>query len=101
MVNSKPILLCGGSIYTEQGILKNSAILIQDKKIAAIISKDEIKQYKSAKQYDFPDDFSILPGFIDMHMHGSNGCDVMDANANSLATISQSLKKQGTTSFLA
>lgn len=101
MVKKQLIVLKGGSIHAEQGILKNSAIIIEDKKIAAILPQNEVKNVSTAKKYDFPEDFHIIPGFIDMHIHGSNGCDVMDASSHALATISQSLKKQGTTSFLA
>jgi N-acetylglucosamine-6-phosphate deacetylase len=43
----------------------------------------------------------IAPGFIDIHIHGSGGADVMDATPEALATISQTLPQTGTTAFLA
>ena len=43
----------------------------------------------------------ILPGFIDIHTHGTNGCDIMDGTKESLDLIVTSLPKEGTTSFLA
>ncbi len=43
----------------------------------------------------------LSAGFIDIHIHGSNGADVMDATYSSLETISNSLIKTGVTSFLA
>lgn len=43
----------------------------------------------------------IVPGFIDIHIHGSVGCDVMDARTGSLERIASFLAKNGTTSFLA
>jgi N-acetylglucosamine-6-phosphate deacetylase len=43
----------------------------------------------------------ITPGFIDIHIHGSNGADVMDASMKSLDTISNFLAGNGTTSWLA
>ncbi|MEO4052562.1 N-acetylglucosamine-6-phosphate deacetylase [Solibacillus sp. CAU 1738] len=42
-----------------------------------------------------------VPGFIDIHIHGSAGYDVMDATPEALKGIAQSLPKEGTTSFLA
>lgn len=42
----------------------------------------------------------IFPGFIDMHIHGSVACDVMDAEQTKLHTMARSLVKEGTTSFL-
>ena len=46
-------------------------------------------------------DCILLPGFIDVHIHGSAGGDMMDATPESLATISQFLVKHGVTGFYA
>jgi len=43
----------------------------------------------------------VSAGFIDMHIHGSGGADVMDATLEALETISSTLLQTGTTSFLA
>jgi N-acetylglucosamine-6-phosphate deacetylase len=43
----------------------------------------------------------VSSGFIDIHIHGSGGADVMDATPKALETISSTLLKTGTTSFLA
>ena len=43
----------------------------------------------------------VAPGFIDVHIHGSAGADVMDASEASLSVISQTVVKTGTTRFLA
>jgi len=43
----------------------------------------------------------LSAGFIDIHIHGSSGADVMDATQKALETISHSLLQTGTTSFLA
>lgn len=42
----------------------------------------------------------IMPGFIDLHVHGAGGADVMDAN-DALSVIAQTLIQYGTTGFLA
>jgi N-acetylglucosamine-6-phosphate deacetylase len=43
----------------------------------------------------------VSAGFIDLHIHGNGGADVMDATPAALETISSSLLQTGTTSFLA
>jgi N-acetylglucosamine-6-phosphate deacetylase len=43
----------------------------------------------------------IVPGLIDIHIHGMNGCDVMDGDLHSLKVISESLARCGVTAFLA
>lgn len=42
----------------------------------------------------------VMPGFIDMHIHGSAGFDMMDATEDALRGMSRSLVKEGTTSYL-
>lgn len=42
-----------------------------------------------------------IPGFIDQHIHGVKGFDVMDSTEEALASISKELVKEGTTSFFA
>jgi N-acetylglucosamine-6-phosphate deacetylase len=43
----------------------------------------------------------IIPGFIDLHVHGGGGCDVMEATPISISTIAKTHARFGTTSFLA
>ncbi len=43
----------------------------------------------------------LSAGFIDLHIHGSNGFDVMDGTQEALEEISKSILQTGTTSFLA
>ncbi|WP_432363935.1 N-acetylglucosamine-6-phosphate deacetylase [Sporosarcina sp. UB5] len=43
----------------------------------------------------------VLPGFIDIHIHGAAGADFMDGNEESFEKIATALPKEGTTSFLA
>jgi N-acetylglucosamine-6-phosphate deacetylase len=42
-----------------------------------------------------------MPGFIDTHVHGGNGCDAMDATKESLEAISNFKIGEGCTSFCA
>jgi N-acetylglucosamine-6-phosphate deacetylase len=42
----------------------------------------------------------VLPGFIDLHVHGGGGADVMDAN-DAITTVTRMHAQHGTTSLLA
>lgn len=44
---------------------------------------------------------SLLPGMIDSHVHGAQGCDVMDASHESLNTMSRYFASLGVTAFVA
>lgn len=43
----------------------------------------------------------VSAGFIDIHIHGSGGADVMDATPQALEQLSSTILETGTTSFLA
>ena len=45
--------------------------------------------------------YIAMPGFVDLHIHGAMGGDVMDATKEALQAISEALVKEGTTAFLA
>lgn len=41
----------------------------------------------------------VLPGFIDIHVHGAMGADTMDATPAALHTMAQFYASRGVTSF--
>ena len=43
---------------------------------------------------------TLLPGFIDVHIHGAVGVDVMEATPRGLIDVSEYLAAQGVTSWL-
>ncbi|GAB4549920.1 MAG: N-acetylglucosamine-6-phosphate deacetylase [Anaerolineae bacterium] len=43
----------------------------------------------------------LLPGFIDLHVHGSDGVDTMDATPEALHTMARFFAQHGVTGFLA
>jgi len=87
--------IINAQIITTQEILKGYNLLFNHKIIS--ITKElpiwaEIIDAKGAY---------LSAGFIDIHIHGINGSDIMDSNFDSLNNISNSLPQTGTTSFLA
>lgn len=51
--------------------------------------------------FPYRDGDIVLPGFIDEHIHGADGVDVMDGTVDALSVVSKALAREGTTSFLA
>lgn len=51
--------------------------------------------------FPYRDGDVVLPGFIDEHIHGADGVDVMDGTVDALSVVSKALAREGTTSFLA
>ncbi len=42
---------------------------------------------------------TVIPGLVDVHIHGAMGCDFSDGNAEELASMASYLCKEGITSF--
>lgn len=85
---------------TPEHEIADAVVLIDGGKIAAIGRRDEVAVPASARRYDRRD-FSIVPGFIDVHIHGAAGYDVMDASAAALGAITAGVAARGTTSLVA
>jgi len=86
----------GPGIYTESGLVSDGVLTIENGKIVAIE-----KNHVGSVEFQFPKSFHVVPGFIDLHIHGAHGVDVMDGTVTALKTLSRELPKEGTTSFLA
>lgn len=81
-------------VLTEEG-LQSAAVLVCDGKIKSIAQQaDDSAPLIETEHY-------LIPGMIDMHIHGACDADVMDASSESLRTISKALAREGATAFLA
>jgi N-acetylglucosamine-6-phosphate deacetylase len=87
-------------VLTPQQEIADSVVLVDGEKIISVGPRDEISVPASARRHD-KRNFSLIPGFIDVHIHGAAGYDVMDASPEGLAAIAASVASWGTTSFLA
>ncbi|MEC1664850.1 N-acetylglucosamine-6-phosphate deacetylase [Bacillus halotolerans] len=93
------LLLSGISIVTENEVIKNGYVGVKDGKISAVSTERPKEQY--SKEIQGPRDAVLLPGMIDIHIHGGYGADTMDASFSALDAMSSRLPEEGTTSFLA
>jgi N-acetylglucosamine-6-phosphate deacetylase len=80
------------------GSLEDAVVLIEDGRILRVGKRDAVEIPANAERHDFPDSV-IAPGFIDIHIHGGAGHDVMEASDSGLEKISRHLAKTGVTSF--
>ncbi|KAB8137808.1 N-acetylglucosamine-6-phosphate deacetylase [Gracilibacillus oryzae] len=92
-------LIYNARIYTEEKVIEQGAILLKDGKIA-LISDQEISSAKVEHVIN-ANGMKVIPGFIDGHIHGAYGVDVMDATPEALDMMATKLPSEGTTSFLA
>lgn len=93
------ILIENVHIFMEDKTIYNGYLLIEAGKIGNI-SEERIEVDVNVKRID-GSHLSVLPGFIDSHIHGAKGLDTMDATESALETIATYLPSEGTTSFVA
>ncbi|SFC86049.1 N-acetylglucosamine-6-phosphate deacetylase [Bacillus sp. OV322] len=96
-----PILLKDIEIYTASKIIEHGFIKIKNQKIIELGPLEDLADEEGCKTMEIPGGYTAVPGFIDVHIHGVNGADVMDSTIEALETMSSALPKEGTTSFLA
>lgn len=89
-------------IYEHQAFVKERVIIFEDN-IERIISNTEFEANKETRQIEVIDGNGkkVIPGFIDIHIHGACGCDVMDGDLESIQKIAEGVVTTGTTAFLA
>ena len=85
-------------------ILKNATVFNGDfEKVRAdvAIEGERISKIGDLSGEDELDltDMTVMPGLIDIHIHGCGGADAGDATPEALETMSQTLVKNGITSF--
>ncbi|MGG3571535.1 N-acetylglucosamine-6-phosphate deacetylase [Bacillus gobiensis] len=86
-------------IAAEHEIIPNGYLIFEDEVILKVGHGEP--NISCDKVITAPSGSVLLPGMIDIHIHGGYGADTMDATPDALQTISKHLPSEGTTSFLA
>ena len=87
------MLLKNADVVLPDREVRNASVLIADGKIASL------EGGRAGEEIDLAG-ATLLPGFIDVHIHGAVGIDVMDATPADLRKVSEYLASQGVTSWL-
>lgn len=87
--------LLADQVFTPTGIQTDTAVIVEDGLIAEVTSSipTDCEVVRLAGQ-------SIMPGFVDIHIHGRNGFDVMDATEQALQSISDALPQTGVVAWV-
>ncbi|MGB8596984.1 MAG: N-acetylglucosamine-6-phosphate deacetylase [Candidatus Sulfotelmatobacter sp.] len=96
------IVLCAHRLYTPWEELRNPLVFIEDGIISAVSSRAEREIPKNATEIDFTreiPDAILAPGFVDIHMHGGAGLDVMRASPAELPRLNKFLTTHGVTGY--
>jgi N-acetylglucosamine-6-phosphate deacetylase len=93
------ILIQNGTLITPDKTLPSSDILIEKGKIVKIgpgIGNEHREDFLKIDARGM----HVLPGLVDIHTHGGNGSDIMDATTEDFKTISWFQASHGITTFI-
>ena len=97
------IVLCAKRLYTPQEEIKDPLLFIEDGLISAVSARAQQEIPKNATVIDLVKDgladAILAPGFVDIHMHGGAGLDVMRATPGELPHLNQFLTTHGVTGY--
>jgi len=91
------ILIRGALVYTSEFSFEPKNILIDGEQISAILSDEELEYFqaglpeKQRAQLQIVDAEGdrVIPGLIDIHLHGAFGCDFCDGMEDSIQKIAE------------
>src|SRR5215472_18845781 len=93
-------LIHAGRALTPVSEISDAGILLRDGVIEAIGPRRGLSLPAGGKELNATEKTAI-PGFIDIHIHGAGGRDVMEANGDALGVVTRKVAEFGTTSLLA
>ncbi|MDH5623286.1 MAG: N-acetylglucosamine-6-phosphate deacetylase [Candidatus Bathyarchaeota archaeon] len=95
----KTCVIENGMVITPSKTIERGIVAFEDGKITAVGQKNRVKVPKSAKAIDASGKI-VAPGFVDIHIHGGKGRDIMDASYEAVKETAKFLVSHGTTSFV-
>jgi N-acetylglucosamine-6-phosphate deacetylase len=94
------LLLHTARALTPATEIPDAGILVRDGVIEAIGPRQAMSLPAGAEEITAMD-LTAVPGFVDVHIHGAGGHDVMEGTQEALAAVARTVARHGTTSFLA
>ncbi len=79
--------------------IESPVVVIEDQRIVAVGTRNVIEPPAGARSINLAG-LILAPGFIDIHVHGGAGQDVMEADAAALAPMERHMATHGVTSYL-
>ncbi len=99
MENAAYKIVQNGTVLTPIKFIKDGTVLIKGSKILAVGSRSEVQAPDGVESINAQGNY-IVPGFIDIHVHGSKGVDVLDSTPEALETMSSFFVTRGVTAFV-
>src|SRR5712671_2844321 len=95
-----PIAIHADRALTPFEEIPDAVIVIQGSKISAVGPRGKVAMPRGAREIAAKGK-TIVPGFVDVHIHGAGGHDVMEGTPEGLEIIAATVAAHGTTSMVA
>src|SRR6266436_5656177 len=92
------LALTAGRLFSPTGPIEHPVVLVEQGRVIDISARGSRQVPAGASTSDFGNNV-LAPGYVDLHIHGSAGYDVMDDTADALPAIEQLLARHGVTSY--
>ena len=99
MSKGRIVAIEAGRLLTPAKTLSPARLVVEGTHIAEVGTAEAVRIPTGAERVD-ASNLVVTPGFIDPHIHGCGGADVMDGTYESLNVVSRILARHGTTAFL-
>src|ERR1700692_4230209 len=96
----QPIVIHAGRAFTPFEEISDAVIVIQGSKISAVGQRGKVDLPRGVRKLN-AGGRTVVPGFVDVHIHGAGGHDVMEGTREALEIISATVAAHGTTSLVA
>jgi N-acetylglucosamine-6-phosphate deacetylase len=95
-----PLVVHASYVLTPHEAIPDGVVVVEDGKITAAGHRDEV-QVPAGAEDCVANGMSLTPGFVDVHIHGAGGHDVMEATPEALHEVAAMVARYGTTSLVA
>src|ERR1700681_3293783 len=83
--------------FTPDEEIADAVVIVDGGRIASLGRRGEIAVPAAAQRHEARG-LTVVPGFVDVHIHGAGGRDVMEGSPEALAGATKTVARHGTTS---
>src|SRR5467141_833804 len=91
------VVFHGGTVVLEDRLVSQATVEVRGKRIQAVHFDPSARI--DGERVDIEGGY-LVPGFVDLHVHGGDGADFMDGDGDSFRTICRAHARHGTSSLL-
>src|ERR1700686_4550670 len=92
------IAITAATLFTPIDRIERPFLLIEDGSLLDLGSREKREIPANCEVIDFGDGI-LAPGFIDIHIHGGAGHDVMESGEDALPAVEKLIARHGVTSY--